>query len=109
MNCEECRSKIRGFLNNTLDERNRKQVINHSSKCPECLNEIKLNYFVGEGLKRLEEGGSLDLESEFQNMMNGERTRIRDLFRTNYVLGVGFILAALSTLYFLVKSIIMFS
>lgn len=65
MDCREYRTNIRAFIKDELDAKKTIRLIRHIDTCAECKEELKIQFLVFEGLKRLENGGTFDLNKDF--------------------------------------------
>ncbi len=68
----------------------------HVKSCKDCREEIETNYLIQEALKRLEEGESFNLHSEFQEKLSAyERLdyihNMANLFRRVILIIAGFL------------------
>lgn len=105
MDCNLCRKKIIPFLNKELNDKERRQLLLHFDKCDGCREEVKLHYFVGEGLKRLEEGGNLNLEQEFNDMIYDERLQSDSVHKSNVVMNMVAFLSVAFAAFILIRSL----
>lgn len=69
---------IAAFLDEELDGRSGEKFLNHIEKCPECREELSIQYLVKEGMVRLEEGGSFDLGKDLKELISGAYKRIKN-------------------------------
>lgn len=63
MDCKETEKMITVFLQDDLDNRALGQFIEHINGCPECMEELSIQFLVSEGLERLEEGNNFNLQN----------------------------------------------
>lgn len=70
MECNECKKRIKEFLNDSMSSKTCIEFIEHVKSCDDCMEELSIEYLVNEGLKRLDNATSFDLESELQNKIN---------------------------------------
>lgn len=82
LNCKEADKLIPYFLKNELNNHDLKRFVEHIAGCPDCKEELSIQFLVEEGMNRLEEGGSFDLQSELNKRLEGEKTKMR--FRTGF-------------------------
>ena len=54
MNCKEVEKKIFSFLQDDLDGRNLAEFVEHIDECPECMEELSIQFLVAEGMDQLE-------------------------------------------------------
>ena len=78
MDCKEVIKMIPDFLNHKLNSRELRNFLNHIEEC----KELSIQFLVQEGMARLEEGNTFDLQKEFDWMMEDARRRmkIREVF-----------------------------
>lgn len=77
MDCKEVIKMIPDFLNNQLNSRELRSFLNHVEECQECREELAIQFLVQEGMARLEEGSTFDLQSEFERMMEEAQRRMK--------------------------------
>lgn len=70
MKCNEFERMIPAYLHNELKERQMKQYIEHARTCAVCREEMTIQYLITEGMQRLENGQTLDVERELNEKMN---------------------------------------
>lgn len=76
MNCKETEKKIPSFLQDDLDGANLEEFIEHVESCPECKEELSIQFLVTEGLERLEGGNNFNLQEELLMKLEGAEHRI---------------------------------
>ena len=81
MNCKEAEKSIAKFIENSLNDKEMDEFIVHVQECPQCMEELSIQYLVAVGMSRLEEGGTFDLRGELEEKLSQAHTRI--LFRRN--------------------------
>ncbi len=64
MTCKEAEKAVPLFFKKELEDKELKKFIKHIKKCPNCREELSIYYLATEGIVRLEEGSSFDLEKE---------------------------------------------
>lgn len=67
MNCKETEKMIPVFLQDDLDNRALEQFIEHIKSCPECTEELSIQFLVSEGLERLEAGNNFNLKNALED------------------------------------------
>ena len=77
MDCKEVQKNIAAFMDEELDGRSAERFLNHIEQCPECREELSIQYLVKEGMVRLEEGGSFDLGKDLKNLIAGSYKKIK--------------------------------
>ncbi len=58
MDCKDEEKMIPVFLQDELDIKVLNQFIEHIDGCPECMEELSIQFLVAEGLERLEDKGA---------------------------------------------------
>ena len=64
MNCKDAEKKIPYFLQDELDGDELEEFLEHVEACPECKEELTIQFLVTEGLERLEKGNNFNLQRE---------------------------------------------
>ena len=80
MDCREYMSYIQPFLKEELDIKKTKQLLRHIDECDTCRDEMRTQYLVVEGLRRLETGESFDLSREFEEKLEESSAHNRNVF-----------------------------
>lgn len=76
MNCKETEKEIPSFLHGELDGSRLEEFIDHVESCPECKEELSIQFLVAEGLERLEKGNNFNLQEELLMKLEGAEHRI---------------------------------
>ncbi|MCM1121901.1 MAG: zf-HC2 domain-containing protein [Eubacterium sp.] len=76
MDCKETEKKIPSFLQDELDGSRLEEFMNHVESCPECKEELSIQFLVTEGLERLENGNNFNLQEELLMKLEGAEHRI---------------------------------
>lgn len=85
MNCNQIQRRIPAFLKDELESRELVRFLEHMDTCEECKEELTIQYLSSEGISRLEEGKTFDLDRELQEyMLQTEKGMKR---RRNIILG----------------------
>lgn len=69
MDCKRVEKKIPKFLNNEMDVYSLKAFLKHVESCPECKEELSIQFLVTEGMNALENGDSYDLKNALENRL----------------------------------------
>lgn len=77
MNCKEEEKKIPAFLQDDLEYRELQQFIEHIEGCPECKEELSIQFLVSEGLERLEAGNSFNLQNALSSRLEDAKHQVR--------------------------------
>ena len=76
MNCKDTEKKIPDFLLDELDGSKLEEFVEHVETCPECKEELSIQFLVAEGLERLEEGNNFNLQKELVMKLEDAEHRI---------------------------------
>lgn len=76
MNCKDVDKMIPLFLDDDLDNENLSDFINHIESCPECKEELTIQFLVKEGMQRLESGNTFNLRMELDNLIRDAKKRL---------------------------------
>ena len=68
---------ISPFLEDDLDNRDLAQFLDHMDTCPECREELTIQFLVLVGMKRLEDGNTFNLKEELDNMLRDARKKLK--------------------------------
>lgn len=77
MNCKEAEKKIPSFLDDELDGRGLAEFVEHIDDCPECMEELSIQFLVAEGLEQLEQGNNFNLQKALTWKLEDADDRIR--------------------------------
>ncbi len=77
MNCKEAEKKIPSFLNDELDGRGLAEFVAHIEDCPDCMEELSIQFLVTEGMEQLEQGNNFNLQEALTTKLNDADYRIR--------------------------------
>lgn len=77
MDCKEVNRCIPDFLDRSLGNRELRLFMDHISGCKDCKEELSIQFLVQEGMVRLEEGDSFDLQQELEKILEEARKRMR--------------------------------
>ena len=69
MNCKEAEKLIPAFLVKQLNNRDLDQFLLHVEDCPECMEELTIQYLVMIGTSLIEEGKSFDLRKALNELL----------------------------------------
>lgn len=95
MDCKEFERLIPAFINQELDYKTLKRFRKHVTQCPDCKEELVIQFLVIEGMARLEEGNAFDLQGELDKRIYEAERKVK--FHNGFVI-MGFILELLSML-----------
>ncbi|MBQ8527039.1 MAG: zf-HC2 domain-containing protein [Lachnospiraceae bacterium] len=85
MDCKQIQRLIPAFLKDELKSRELMRFLKHMDECEECKEELTIQYLSSEGILRLEEGQTFDLDRELKEYMIQTEKGIRR--RKYYILG----------------------
>lgn len=69
MDCKETDRLIPAFLKNELKGRELKAFMEHIAGCSGCKEELSIQFLVSEGMARLEDGNTFDLQAELDRCL----------------------------------------
>lgn len=78
MECNETESLIGAFLENKIKGRKLKRFLMHIEQCNDCKEELTIQYLCMEGIARLEEGKTFDLERELGEYIHNMHKKQKD-------------------------------
>lgn len=102
MDCKEAQRLFRPFLRDELDEHQKIEFIMHINSCKKCMEDLKLEFLVTEGIFVKDDQGDVDLEQLFQDKLKLviQKNRLHRFFRV----GVVAVSAMVACILFLVSS-----
>lgn len=77
MNCKDTEKMIPAFLGKELDYNKLDQFLQHVENCPECMEELTIQYLVMTGATLLEEGKSFDLRKVLNALISEAEMNVR--------------------------------
>lgn len=86
MDCKQIQRRIPAFLRNELKKRELIRFLKHMETCEECKEELTIQYLSSEGISRLEEGLTFDLDRELSEYMIQTKKAIKR--RRNIVVSI---------------------
>lgn len=96
MNCKETEKNITPFLQEELIGSDLEEFVEHIENCPECMEELAIQFLVTEGMDQLESGDSFNLQGALaQKVARAKRSmRVRwSLQKVLYSLEAAVVLA----------------
>lgn len=75
--CKDFEKLIPEFIAKKMDYPTLKRFYEHVQHCPDCREELDIQFLVQEGMQRLEEGSAFDLQSELKQCMEEAAKSIR--------------------------------
>lgn len=86
MDCRGYRPYMWPYLRNELGEKKISDLIDHVDSCQECRNELKMQFLISEGFRRLEEGSSnYNLLNDFDVRLDESRMRCKNIKVSNMI------------------------
>lgn len=77
MNCKDIDKMIPAFLNKELSGRELNDFMEHISKCPECKEELSIQFLVLEGMASLQDGSTFDLQKKLDKQLEEARRKLK--------------------------------
>jgi hypothetical protein len=77
MTCKDADRVIALFLDDDLDNRELADFLNHIENCPECREELTIQFLVKEGMQRLESGNTFNLKEELGLLLRDANRRLK--------------------------------
>ncbi len=77
MTCKDADRVIALFLDDDLDNRELADFLNHIDNCPECREELTIQFLVKEGMQRLESGNTFNLKLELELLLKDAKRRLK--------------------------------
>ena len=69
MNCRDVERGIADFLKDNLSKKDKAAFIEHIKGCKNCKEELSIQFLVEEGIHKLENGESFDLNEELNKKL----------------------------------------
>ena len=77
MECKEVQKKIHNFINDELDSKETLAFIEHIHKCPNCKEELSIEFLVVTGLQRLDSAEAFDLQKELTDKISNSEEQAK--------------------------------
>ena len=77
MDCKEFERLIPDFIDRRMDYATLVKFNKHIESCEACKEELVIQFLVTEGIQRLEEGGTFDLQKELDLRLFETKKKIR--------------------------------
>ena len=81
MDCKEFERLIPSFIERKMDFWVLKRFGEHMEHCPDCKEELVIQFLVTEGLQRLEEGDAFDLQYELDRQLEEAMKKVKFHYR----------------------------
>lgn len=106
MTCKDVEKLIPIFIKDELNYIELEKFIDHIEECPDCMEEMSIQFLVSEGMVRLEQGSAFDLNQELRSLLEISKSRIRVHKGMQYI-GIGLEIAALIAILTLIMVILL--
>ncbi len=73
LDCKDYEKLIPDFLADKLDSETAELFIGHIENCPECMEEVSIQFLITEGMNRLEQGGNFELAKELSALIEDNK------------------------------------
>lgn len=73
VDCKDYEKLIPDFLGDRLDTDTTEGFIRHIENCPECMEELSIQFLITEGMLRLEKGGTFELTKELRTLIEDNK------------------------------------
>ena len=91
MNCDAAQKLIPEFLDDDLDNQDLADFLDHIDNCPECKEELTIQFLVRVGMQRLEDGNTFNLARELERELADAKKKMhrrKTLVLISYVLEI---------------------
>jgi len=102
MECKEFENMIPDFLNDKLNNRQAKEFFEHFESCEICKEELRIQYLIDEGARRLEEGDSFDLNKELDCKIEKTKKILKNRKRANTAIYIMEVVALAAVIFILI-------
>lgn len=106
MTCKDAEKLIPIFIKDELNYIELEKFIDHIEECPDCMEEMSIQFLVTEGMVRLEQGSAFDLNQELRNLLEVSKARIR-VHKGMQYFGIGLEIIALIAILTLILVILL--
>lgn len=77
MECREAERLVKTFIEDKMAPKEMEKFLEHIEHCESCKEELSIQFLVAEGMLRLEEGNTFDLQSELLHRLELAKKRIQ--------------------------------
>lgn len=77
MKCKDAEKAISFFLEDTLENKELAEFVDHMEQCDECKEELSIQFLILEGMTTLEGGNVFDLKKELELRLEKARERLK--------------------------------
>ena len=89
--CKQMEKLIPQFLDDDLDNQDLSDFLDHIDNCPECKEELTIQFLVRVGMQRLEDGNTFNLVQELERELTDAKKKMhrrKTLVLVSYVLEI---------------------
>ena len=91
MTCKDAEKLIPSFLDDDLDNQDLSDFLDHIDNCPECKEELTIQFLVRVGMQRLEDGNTFNLVKELERELADAKKKMhrrKTLVLISYILEI---------------------
>lgn len=81
MTHKEAERSIPSFFDESMENLELAEFLDHIDKCPACREELTIQYLVGRGLQSLSNGNEFNLAGELDKKLSKAHARLYRLYR----------------------------
>jgi len=88
------------FLNDELNTTQLREFLDHIDSCPECREELTIQFLVMVGMQKLEGGEAFNLNKELSELLKDARKKLgvrQSLEKTSIILQILVVIAVMGT------------
>ncbi len=108
--CREVENLLQPYLENRLGYAELSALLKHLDNCAECRDELEIRYLLQEGIKRAEEGKSLDMRRDLSERITRSKAYVLNVERLKngvfLVEGAAFLLLLAGAVMFVINVIL---
>ena len=104
--CRDAIHSIPHFMDHTLTKTELREFMHHIENCPECKEELSIQYLVKQGLEELDDNGPIDLQADLERTLSEAKDSIRKHIRFRNAAIIAELLAMVALIVVLVLSLI---
>ncbi len=75
MDCKEVQSLLSKFIDGTCTREQTKEMREHILNCPDCREELTIQFLVQEGMARVDRDEDFNLDQEIDQFLSPKRSR----------------------------------
>jgi len=96
LDCNTVEKLIPGFLDDELEPAMLKEFLLHLDSCPDCKEELSIQFIVMEGLNTLETDNSYDIQKAYEERIAKSWHNVRIHKKLFWIRNIALIIATLS-------------